>query len=64
MCHLDIPAFVICANLREIGDVDESVIEGREDAGNAKDEFTCRPQLAIVVVGVEHKLAFADLRTE
>ena len=27
-------------NLPEIGDMDEGIIEGSEDAGDAKDEFT------------------------
>lgn len=28
-------------NEPEIGDVDESVVEGGEDTGNTEDEFTC-----------------------
>jgi hypothetical protein len=39
-----LPTFYVCnfypVHLREIGDVDEGIIEGGEDAGNAKDEFT------------------------
>ena len=27
--------------LRKIGDMDEGIVEGCEDAGDAKDEFTC-----------------------
>lgn len=34
--------FFLCGrDLREIGDVDEGVIEGGEDAGNTEDELTC-----------------------
>lgn len=28
-----------CSDVREIGDVDEGVVEGGEDTGNAKDEL-------------------------
>jgi len=34
----------LCASaldVREIGDVDEGVVEGGEDAGHAEDEFAC-----------------------
>ena len=30
-----------CSDVREIGDVDEGVVEGGEDTGNAKDELAC-----------------------
>lgn len=29
------------SDVRKIGDVDEGVVEGGEDAGNAKDELAC-----------------------
>ena len=29
------------SDVREIGDVDEGVVEGGEDTGNAKDELAC-----------------------
>jgi len=30
-----------CSDVRKIGDVDEGVVEGGEDTGNAKDELAC-----------------------
>jgi hypothetical protein len=32
---------ILCAHLREIGDMDEGIIERSEDAGDTEDEFTC-----------------------
>ena len=32
----------LCGDEPEIGDVDEGVVEGCEDAGDAEDEFTWR----------------------
>lgn len=32
--------FLLRVNIREIGDVNEGVVERSEDTGNAKDEFT------------------------
>jgi hypothetical protein len=32
---------IFSGNVREIGDVDEGIVEGGEDTGNAKDELAC-----------------------
>ena len=42
-----------CSDVREIGDVDEGVVEGSEDAGNAEDELACelsRQQLFLAIL--------------
>jgi hypothetical protein len=33
--------YFVWENSREIGNVDEGIVEGSEDAGNAEDKFTC-----------------------
>ena len=35
-----------CSNVREIGDMDEGVVEGGKDACDAKDELACKVELA------------------
>lgn len=58
----------------EIGDVDEGVVEGGEDTGNAEDEFTCenggaRQSRSVsrgmqCSQGLKNRLTLADLRSE
>ena len=33
--------FAVCLDVREIGDVDEGIVEGGEDACDAEDELAC-----------------------
>ena len=59
-----------CSDVREIGDVDEGVVEGGEDTGNAKDELACWDVVSANAswcdscVAVLAVLTLADLGTE
>jgi hypothetical protein len=59
-----------CSDVREIGDVDEGVVEGGEDTGNAKDELACWDMVSASAsscdscVAILAVLTLADLGTE
>jgi hypothetical protein len=38
----------------EIGDVHEGIVEGSEDAGNAKNELTCNHNMSVIALRTVH----------
>jgi hypothetical protein len=51
-----------CSDVREIGDVDEGVVEGGEDTGNAEDELAWRDILLVRVPGCSNSCAACRYR--
>lgn len=49
-------------NVREIGDVDEGVVERGEDTGNAKDELACEGRILVLAQRCQESIAYAHPR--
>lgn len=59
--------FGLCLDVREIGDMDEGIVEGGEDAGDAENELACEEPVLDSVLPANRCSGiptFSDLRTE